>query len=174
MLHRPYLGLGAGLGLLGAFAVLTLAVGSQADRVAPATAFAPVGRFDQSVFNAAQHINDSFLTPLAKALNFLGGGAFSIPFRAACLILLLILRRFRHAIAFALTWVLSEAALDLDEDGDRPWTPAVALRRHERAVVSVGTLRRRRRDRHRPGDRLHPGRPQTPRVGVGGGRASPC
>jgi undecaprenyl-diphosphatase len=111
LLHRPYLGLGAGLGLLGAFALLTLAVGAQADRVAPATAFAPIGRFDQSVFNAVQHINDSFLTPLAKTLNFLGGGAFSIPFRAACVILLLILRRFRHAIAFALTWVLSEAAL---------------------------------------------------------------
>ncbi len=111
MLHRPYLGLGAGLGLLGAFAVLTLAVGAQADRIAPATAFAPVGRFDQSVFNAVQHINGSFLTPLAKALNFLGGGAFSIPFRAACVILLLLLRRYRHAIAFALTWLVSEAAL---------------------------------------------------------------
>jgi membrane-associated phospholipid phosphatase len=111
MLHRPYLGLGAGLGLLGAFALLTLAVGAQADRIAPATAFAPVGHFDGSVFNAVQHINDSFLTPLAKGLNFLGGGAFSIPFRAGCLILLLILRRFRHAIAFALTWLLSEAAL---------------------------------------------------------------
>ena len=75
--------------LLGAFTVLTLAVGSQADRVAPATAFALIGRFDQSVFSAAQHINHSFLTPLAKTLNFLGGGTFSIPFRAGCLILLL-------------------------------------------------------------------------------------
>ena len=129
MLHRPYLGLGAGLCLLGAFTVLTLAVGSQADRVAPATAFAPIGRFDQSVFSAAQHINHSFLTPLAKTLNFLGGGTFSIPFRAGCLILLLILRRFRHAIAFALTWVLSEAALTWVKTGidrGRPPSPFAA------------------------------------------------
>ena len=128
-MHRPYFGLGAGLGLLGAFVLLTLAVGAQADRVAPATAFSFVGRFDRSVFDAMQHVNDSFLTPLAKALNFLGGGAFSIPFRAACVILLLVLRRYRHAIAFALTWILSEAALTLVKaqiDRGRPPDPLTA------------------------------------------------
>jgi membrane-associated phospholipid phosphatase len=111
MMHRPYFGLGAGLGLLCAFVLLTIAVGSQVGRVAPATAFAAVGRFDQTAYDATQHINHGILTPLAKLLNILGGGLFNIPFRVAALILLLILRRFRHAIAFALTWAISEALM---------------------------------------------------------------
>lgn len=111
LLERPYFGLGAGLGLLGAFVVLTIAVGSQADRIAPATAFAAVGRFDQSVYDATQNFNHGILTPLAKVLNFFGGGLFNIPFRIAALVLLLVLRRFRHAIAFALTWIISEALM---------------------------------------------------------------
>ncbi len=111
LMTRPYFGLGAGLGLLGAFVLLTLAVGSQVNRTAPATALAAVGRFDQTAYDATQHINDGILTPLAKLLNFLGGGVFNIPFRVAALVLLLVLRRFRHAIAFALTWALSEALM---------------------------------------------------------------
>jgi membrane-associated phospholipid phosphatase len=112
LLHRPYLGLGAGLALLGAFVLLTLAVGSQASRTAPATALAAVGRMDQRVYDATQHINDNgLLTPLAKVLNVMGSGIFNIPLRTAALILLLVLRRYRHAIAFALTWLVSELAM---------------------------------------------------------------
>ena len=128
MMRRPYFGLGAGLGLLGAFVVLTIAVGSQVGRTAPATAFAPVGNLDQSVYDATQHINHGALTALAKVLNFLGGGTFNIPFRIAALILLLVLRRFRHAIAFALTWVFAEGLMTATKsylDRMRPPNPLV-------------------------------------------------
>lgn len=128
LLHRPYFGLGAGLGLLGAFVLLTIAVGSQVGRLAPATALAAVGRFDQTAYDATQHINDGFLTPLAKLLNFLGGGLFNIPFRVAALILLLFLRRFRHAIAFALTWAISEGLMTATKgymDRMRPPNPVL-------------------------------------------------
>jgi undecaprenyl-diphosphatase len=130
LLHRPYLGLGAGLGLLGAFLLLTLAVGNQATRTPPTTALAAIGRIDQAVYDATQHVNGSaLLTPLAKLLNFLGSGLFNIPFRAGALILLLVLRRYRHAIAFALTWLLSELAMTWVKamiDRGRPPLPLVA------------------------------------------------
>ena len=64
------------------------------------------------------------LTVLARILNILGGGAFNIPFRAIALaVLIFVLRRYRHAIAFAITWVLSEAlmtALKITIDRTRP------------------------------------------------------
>lgn len=128
LLHRPYFGLSAGLILLALCALLTLGVGPQADRVAPATAFSAIGRLDQSMWNAVQHVNESFLTPIAKVLNFLGSGLVTIPLRAAALILLLVLRRFRHGIAFALTWLVSEVALTVLKsvvDRGRPPDPLV-------------------------------------------------
>ncbi len=129
LLHRPYLGLGAGLGLLGAFVLLTFAVGNQASRIAPTTALAAIGRFDQTVYDATQHVNgNALLTPIAKLLNFLGSGLFNIPFRSAALILLLVLRRYRHAIAFALTWLFSELAMTWVKamiDRGRPPLPLV-------------------------------------------------
>ena len=124
LLHRPYFGLSAGLALLGATVLLVMGVGSQAGRVAPATAFPPIGRLDQATYDAVQQIRNPVLTVLARILNILGGGAFNIPFRAIALVVLIfVLRRYRHAIAFAITWVLSEAlmtALKITIDRTRP------------------------------------------------------
>jgi len=130
LLHRPYFGLSAGLALLGATVLLILGVGSQANRVAPATAFPPIGRLDQATYDVVQKIRNPVLTVPARILNILGGGAFSIPFRAIALIVLIfVLHRYRHAIAFAVTWVLSEAlltALKVMVDRGRPPDPLVA------------------------------------------------
>ena len=130
LLHRPYFGLSAGLALLGTTVLLVVGVGSQADRVAPATAFPPIGRLDQSTYDAVQQIRNPVFTVLARILNILGGGAFNIPFRALALVVLIfVLRRYRHAIAFAVTWVLSEAlmtALKVTIDRMRPPDPLVA------------------------------------------------
>jgi membrane-associated phospholipid phosphatase len=127
LLHRPYLGLGAGLGLLGAFVLLTFAVGSQVGRTAPTTALAALGRLDQNVYDATQHVNgNGVLTSLAKVLNVMGSGIFNIPLRAGALILLLVLRRYRHAIAFALTWLFAELAMTVGKamvDRARPPHP---------------------------------------------------
>lgn len=131
MMHRPYFGLGAGLGLLAAFVLLTIAVGSQVGRTAPATALAAVGRFDQTVYDATQHINHGLLTAPAKILSFLGSGVFNIPFRIAALVLLLVLRRFRHAIAFALTWAIAEGLMTATKGYlDRMRPPAPLLVTH--------------------------------------------
>lgn len=130
LLHRPYFGLSAGLALLGATALLVVGVGSQANRVAPATAFPPIGHLDQATYDVVQNIRNPVLTLLARILNILGGGAFNIPFRAIALVVLLfVLRRYRHAIAFAITWALSEAlmtALKIAIDRMRPPDPLVA------------------------------------------------
>lgn len=124
MLHRPLFGLSAGLALLGATLLLVFGVGSQADRVAPATAFPPIGHLDQATYDAVQQIRNPVLSFFARVLNIMGGGAFNIPFRALALVLLVfVLHRYRHAIAFALTWVLSEAlmtALKITIDRTRP------------------------------------------------------
>jgi undecaprenyl-diphosphatase len=129
MLHRPYYGLSAGLALLGATVLFVIGVGSQADRVAPATAFPPLGNLDQATYDAVQQIRNPIFTVLARILNILGGGAFNIPFRTLCLIVLVfVLKRYRHAIAFAVTWALSEAvmtALKIAIDRMRPPDPLV-------------------------------------------------
>lgn len=129
MLHRPYFGLSAGLALLGVTILFVLGVGPQADQVAPATAYPPIGRLDQSTYDAVQQIRNPILTFIARVLNIMGGGAFNIPFRAIALVLLIfVLHRYRHAIAFAVTWVLSEAlmsALKVTIDRARPPDPLV-------------------------------------------------
>ncbi len=131
LLARPMLGLGAGIILLGLCALMVLGVGPQTARVAPATAFAPIGRLDQATFDAVQHGRNAFFTAVAKVLNFLGGGTFSIPFRIVAILALLFLRRFRHAIAFALTWLIAELSLTWLKaavDRGRPPDPLVAVR----------------------------------------------
>jgi membrane-associated phospholipid phosphatase len=131
IMRRPHFGLGAGMILLVLFVVLTIGVGPQAGRVAPATAFPPIGRLDQATYDVVQHVNQGALTPLAKVLNFLGGGWFNIPFRTAAVILLLFLRRFRHAVAFALIWLVSEVTLNLVKalvDRARPPDPLILTR----------------------------------------------
>ena len=128
LITRPMFGLGAGLVLLGLCAFLVIGVGPQAGKVAPATAFAPIGRLDQSTFDAVQNWRNAALTAIAKALNFMGGGTFSIPLRIVAILLLLFLRRFRHAIAFALTWLVAEVSLTVLKaaiDRGRPPDPLV-------------------------------------------------
>ncbi len=128
LLHRPYFGLTSGLALLGATAVLVAAVGSQAQRVAPDTAFAPIGRLDGAAFDTMQQIRNPVLTFLARVLNIVGGGAFNIPFRAlALLALVFVLRRYRHAIAFAATWLVSEILLTVLKAGVGRARPSAAL-----------------------------------------------
>jgi undecaprenyl-diphosphatase len=129
LLYRPFFGLGGGLVLLAVTGLFILGVGPQTDRIAPATAFAPIGELDQVTYDAVQQVRNPVLGFLARVLNFLGSGVFSIPFRVvALLVLLLVLRRFRHGIAFAATWIVSEALLTLLKitiDRGRPPDPLV-------------------------------------------------
>jgi len=78
MLHRPLFGLSAGLALLGATLLLVFGVGSQADRVAPATAFPPIGHLDQATYDAVQQIRNPVLSFFARVLNIMGGAAIGI------------------------------------------------------------------------------------------------
>jgi undecaprenyl-diphosphatase len=128
LVRRPAFGLASGLALLGAFVVLTLMVGREPTTAAPATAFAPVGRFDQAIYDRVQQVRFGSAAPVARTLDLLGGGAFNIPFRVLALLGLLLLRRFRGAIAFAITWVLSEASMTwikLAVERGRPPDPLV-------------------------------------------------
>lgn len=129
LLHRPYFGLSAGLALLGITVLLILGVGSQTGVTAPDTAFPPIGALDQATYDVVQQIRNPVFGFVARVLNFLGGGLFNIPFRALALVVLLfVLRRYRHAIAFAITWALSEAlmtALKIAIDRMRPPDPLV-------------------------------------------------
>jgi undecaprenyl-diphosphatase len=130
LLHRPAFGLASGLALLGAFVVLTLMVGREPSTAAPATAFAPIGRVDQATYDWVQQVRFGSAAPVARTLDFLGGGTFNIPFRILALLGLLLLRRLRGAIAFAVTWALSEASMTwikLAVERGRPPDPLVAV-----------------------------------------------
>jgi len=95
--------------------VLTVAVfvgvGRHPPSAAPLTTFRPIGRLDLHVFEWADDIRNVVLTGLARVLNVLGGGLFTIPLRAVIAVWLAFSRRWRALAVWVLTWVTAETLI---------------------------------------------------------------
>jgi membrane-associated phospholipid phosphatase len=99
------------LALLGSLCFVLIAVGRHPSAAAPLTTIPFVGRFDQQMYNAVDHIRVTPLTWLFRFLNIVGGGIVTIPLRTIASIYLLARRRWRRAAGFILTWAASELIL---------------------------------------------------------------
>lgn len=99
------------LALLGALGFVLFAVGRHPASAAPLTTIPFVGRFDQQMYDAVDHIRVTPLTWLFRFLNVVGGGVVTIPLRAIASIYLLARRWWRRAAGFILTWAASELIL---------------------------------------------------------------
>jgi membrane-associated phospholipid phosphatase len=117
--------------LLGACAASLFAVGRHPPELAPVTTVPFIGRFDLSVYHWADDVANTPLTWICKALNFIGSGAVTIPFRIAVTVYLLFRRWWLRATAFAITWAVSEISLTVLKDyfhRGRPLDPLVAIK----------------------------------------------
>lgn len=101
------------LALLASLVFVLVAVGRHPPPVAPQTSLPFVGRFDQQIYDAVDHIRVTPLTWLFRFLNVVGGGVVTIPLRAIASIYLLAHKWWRRASAFIVTWAVSELVLTL-------------------------------------------------------------
>jgi membrane-associated phospholipid phosphatase len=99
------------LALLACLGFVLIAVGRHPASVAPQTSISFVGRFDQQMYDAVDHIRVTPLTWLFRFLNLVGGGVVTIPLRALVSIYLLARRWWRRAAAFIVTWAVTEVVL---------------------------------------------------------------
>lgn len=107
--HRRTLIYSTGL-LLVTLAVF-IGVGRHAPSEAPDTSFAPIGRLDLRVLDATEEIRTVIVSGIARTLNVIGGGIFTIPFRTIVALWLAARRRWRALVVWALTWVTAEVGL---------------------------------------------------------------
>ncbi len=99
------------LALLAAMVLVFAGVGRHPGAPGTVTTWAPIGRFDATMYRGMQRIRDAPLTWIAKVLNVVGGGVVTIPLRILVAAYLLIRRRWRAFSAWILTWVLAEVLL---------------------------------------------------------------
>jgi membrane-associated phospholipid phosphatase len=99
------------LALLASLGFVLVAVGRHPPVLAPLTSLPIVGRFDQQMYDAVDHIRVTPLTWLFRFLNVVGGGLVTIPIRAIASIYLLARRWWRRAAGFIVTWAVSELVL---------------------------------------------------------------
>ena len=98
-------------GLLASLGFVLVAVGRHPASVAPHTSLAFVGRFDQQMYDAVDHIRITPVTWLFRFLNVVGGGVVTIPLRAIASLYLLARQWWRRAAGFIITWAVSEVVL---------------------------------------------------------------
>ena len=113
MLANPRKTLAFSLGLLGTCALILLAVGRHDPAAAPTTTLPFIGVIDAHVHDWMTTIRFGPLTSLCRALNVIGGAMVTAPIRAAALIALLVRRRWRAFIAFAVIWLVSQLSSSL-------------------------------------------------------------
>jgi len=101
------------LALLAAMIFVFVGVGRHPGAPGTTTTWAPIGRFDATMYRGMQRIRDTPLTWVAKALTVVGGGVVTIPLRILVAAYLLIRRRWRAFFAWILTWVLAEVLLSV-------------------------------------------------------------
>jgi undecaprenyl-diphosphatase len=97
--------------LLASLGFVLVAVGRHPPVLAPLTSWPFVGRFDQQMYDAVDHIRVTPLTWLFRFLNVVGGGVVTVPLRAIASIYLLARRWWRRAGGFILTWAAAEFIL---------------------------------------------------------------
>jgi undecaprenyl-diphosphatase len=110
-------------------AAVFVGVGRHPPLDAPTTTFAPIGHLDLRVLDLVERIRTDVITWLARVLNVLGAGIFTIPFRAAIAIWLAVARRWRAFAVWVLTWITAEALIEVSKafyHRGRPPAPLVA------------------------------------------------
>jgi len=114
--------------LLLAMALIFIGVGRHPGLPGTTTTWAWIGRFDGRVYDWVQQYRYSFVTTLAKGLNFIGSGLITIPLRIIVALYLAFRRRWRYFAAWVLTWAAAEIILQLAKnwfDRTRPPAPLV-------------------------------------------------
>ena len=125
------------LALLGSLGFVLFAVGRHPVSAAPLTTIPFVGRFDQQMYDAVDHIRVTPLTWLFRFLNVVGGGVVTIPVRAIASIYLLARRWWRRAAGFILTWAAAELILTFLKTWFHRGRPPEPIVRHHRLLVPV-------------------------------------
>jgi membrane-associated phospholipid phosphatase len=97
--------------LLAAMAIVFVGVGRHPEGSAPATTIAFIGEWDLSAYHWSDEANNDLLSPLAHALNFIGGGVVTIPLRIAVAAWLAWRTRWRAFAVWVITWGAAEIAL---------------------------------------------------------------
>jgi undecaprenyl-diphosphatase len=109
--HRRALWTAAGLLL--AMTLVFVGVGHHPGAPPTETTFPFIGRLDLAVTRGADDVRSGPLTAIARALNFLGSGAVTIPLRIAVALWLAVRTRWRALVVWVATWATSELALYL-------------------------------------------------------------
>jgi undecaprenyl-diphosphatase len=97
--------------LLLAMVLVFVAVGRHPEAAAPVTSFAPIGRWDLTIWRWMDDIRNPPLTLLARVLNVIGGGVVTIPIRILVAVWLAARTRWRALSAWILTWAGAEIVL---------------------------------------------------------------
>ena len=155
------------LALLASLGFVLVAVGRHPASLAPQTTFPFVGRFDQQMYDAVDHIRVTPLTWLFRFLNVVGGGVVTIPLRAIASLYLLARRWWRRAAAFILTWAASELMLTFLKAWFHRGRPPAEPRGDHRLLVPLRSRDRGRRDRRRAGAGTPRGRARSGGSGSG-------
>jgi membrane-associated phospholipid phosphatase len=113
--------------LLASLGFVLIAVGRHPASLEPQTSLLFVGRFDQQMYDAVDHVRVTPLTWLFRFLNVVGGGVVTIPLRAIASLYLLAHRWWRRAAGFILTWAISELVLTFLKSWFHRGRPPVSL-----------------------------------------------
>ncbi len=97
--------------LLIATALIFLAVGTHPGQPGTVTTWPPVGRFDAAVDRTIEAHRTDVATLVAKGLNLIGSGIFTIPLRILVALYLLVRKRRRALAAWIITWIVAEVGL---------------------------------------------------------------
>ena len=99
--------------LLAATVGLVAGVGRHPTDAAPLTSFRAIGELDGSVYEALVRIRTTVLTNIFEVFDWSGKGVVTIPIRIVLVAVLLWRRFFGAAIAFAISWAVSEIAIEV-------------------------------------------------------------
>jgi membrane-associated phospholipid phosphatase len=97
--------------LLIGMALLFIGVGKHPGAPGTTTTWPPIGHFDGHVYRLVQEHRNAVVTSVSKALNLLGGGVVTIPFRIAVAIYLAWRRHWRALAVWIVSWVAAEVIL---------------------------------------------------------------
>ena len=117
--------------LLAAVAAIFIGVGKHVGEPGTVTTWPRIGDFDGDVYRAIQGHRNAVLTFIAKVLNFLGTGLFTIPLRILVALWLIFRKRWRSFSGWVLTWAAVEIILQIAKGWyDRSRPPLALVQTH--------------------------------------------
>jgi membrane-associated phospholipid phosphatase len=109
--------------LLAAMAAIFIGVGKHPGQPGTDTTWPWIGNFDGDVYRSIQGHRNALFTFIAKVLNFLGTGLFTIPLRILVAVWLIFRKRWRSFSGWVLTWAAVEIVMQIAKawyDRSRP------------------------------------------------------